>query len=249
MLKKIDGIVLKSLDYGESHQIIRVFSQQGGKISLMARGSKKPRSRLRAVTEPLTEATFLFFQGSGMGTLSQADVINPHASLRSDLLATAYSAYWLDLLDQLSEEKEPQPLLYRRLSQLLTLLEEQRDPEILTRIWELNLLTIAGYKPIVEHCTNCHRTGLPMRFSLALGGYLCADCLSHDPQALRMSPAVAKILPQLVALNLSRLGQIDVKPETNRGLEQILQAFMEYYLPVSFKTKSFLQQMRHLYPD
>lgn len=249
MLKRINGIVLKSLDYGESHQIIRVFSEQGGKLSLMARGSKKPRSRLRAVTEPLTEATFLFFQGSGIATLSQADVINPHSSLRTDLLATAYSAYWLDLLDQLSEEKESQPVLYRRLSQLLNLLEEKRDPEILTRIWELNLLTTSGYKPIVEHCAHCHRTGWQMRFSLLLGGYLCPHCFTRDQKALKLSPAVVKILSQLVTLNLSRLGQIRVKPETNRSLEQVLHAFMEYYLPISFKTKAFLQQMRSLYQD
>ena len=101
MLQKFKGIVLRAKDYGESHQIIQVFSDQKGKFSFMARGAKKPKSRFSAVTEPFTEGQFICFFGSGLANLSQGDMIDPHRSLSTDLMKSLYGSYWFELIDRL----------------------------------------------------------------------------------------------------------------------------------------------------
>ena len=76
MLNKWEGIVLRTIPYGESNKIVTMFTREAGKVTAMARGAKKPRSKLAAVTQPFTHGTFLIRKGRGMGTLSQGEPID-----------------------------------------------------------------------------------------------------------------------------------------------------------------------------
>ncbi|RAL25866.1 DNA repair protein RecO [Thermoflavimicrobium daqui] len=244
MLNKFEGMVLRAKDYGESHQIVLIFTEHMGKFTVMARGSKKAKSRFRAVTEPFTQAVFVCFAGSGMPTLSQADILKSRHSIRSDLLLTAYGAYWFELVDKLTEEKEPQPVIYRLLDQSFDLLEKGTDPDILTRIFELKMMKIAGYQPVLHHCVHCHSTLTPVLFSLKQGGFLCEKCRMTDHTAIQLTPATARILPILQVIDLRRLGEITVKPETKEVLQKVVQSFMDEYLPLQWKAREILKQLR-----
>ena len=46
MFQKVEGIVIRTTDYGETNKIVTIFSRELGKVSAMARGAKKPKSRL-----------------------------------------------------------------------------------------------------------------------------------------------------------------------------------------------------------
>ncbi|WP_124727818.1 DNA repair protein RecO [Staphylospora marina] len=244
MLSKFDGLILKARDYGESHQILTLLTEHQGKKAVMARGSKKTRSRFGAVTEPFTVGTFVAYGYSGMPTLTQADLIRSHHRIRSDLVLTAYGSYWLEMADRLTDEGEPVPGLYRLLLAALDRLESGTDPEIISRILELRFLALAGSAPVLEHCVQCRNSRTPARFSVRLGGFLCGECKEADPGSFEVSEAVAKILPLLAKVNPSRLGDVRVKPATNRHLEQIVQAFMAEHLPFGFKSLHVLKQLR-----
>ena len=67
MLNKWEGIVFRTIPYGESNKIVTLFTREAGKVTAMARGAKKPRSKLAAVTQPFTHGSFLIRKGRGMG--------------------------------------------------------------------------------------------------------------------------------------------------------------------------------------
>src|SRR5690606_25678140 len=118
-------------------------------------------------------------------------------------------------------EKEPFPQLYQLLLQLLTHLEEGRNPEILTRIFELRMLSICGYRPVFQHCVNCRSQSQPVRVSVIQGGFLCSECWHLDARSLLISEAVAKILPLLQKIDLGRLGKIQVRAETEQQVHHV----------------------------
>lgn len=211
----------------------------------MARGSKKTKSRFGAVTEPFTHAEFICYFGSGIPNLSQADLIYSYHAIRSDLLLTAYGAYWLDLVDKLMEEKEANPPLYRLLMQALDKLEKGTDPDILTRVIELRMLHVAGIAPVLHGCAHCgKKDGRPVRFSIRRGGFLCHRCESADAEAIQLTPAVIHLLPLLDGVPVERLGKVKVKPETKAQLEQLIQHFMREHLSMEFKSAQVLNQIR-----
>ncbi|MBA4547744.1 DNA repair protein RecO [Thermoactinomyces intermedius] len=247
MLNKYEGIVLKARDYGESHQILTVYTKNQGKVSFMARGSKKTKSRFGAVTEPFTRAHFVSFGNGNIATLSQADLISSHHLLRSDLLLTAYGAYWLELIDKTTEEKEADPFLYDLLTSLLEHLEQKKDPDILTFILELSVLKTAGYTPVTDRCVSCGSGRHPVRFSIRQGGWLCERCQDQDQNGILVSVASIRILRILQQVDPHRLGKIDVKPETKEQLEKMIRGFVEEYLPVRLKSLQLLEQFKKIW--
>ena len=101
MLMKQKGIIIKSVDYGESDKIITILNEYGAKIPLMARRAKKVKSGFQANTQLFVYGLFIYNKWRGMGTLNFVDVINQHYELQLDLLKVAMHLY---VLKQLTDQ-------------------------------------------------------------------------------------------------------------------------------------------------
>nr|WP_267879710.1 DNA repair protein RecO [Caldalkalibacillus mannanilyticus] len=178
MLIKTEGIIIRSKDYGEGNKIITIYSSQMGKISVMARGAKKTKSRLSSVSQLFTYGSFLIQKGSGhsLGTLSQGEIVQSFRELRHNLTLTAYAAYFAELLDKLVEDNERSTSLFNLLLTIFTYLEEEKDAEILARLYEMKMLMASGYRPVVLNCVNCACPEPLQHFSIREGGLLCRQC-------------------------------------------------------------------------
>src|SRR5690606_15477599 len=112
LLNKWEGIVLKSMPYGESNKIVTLYTREAGKMTAMARGAKKPASRLSAVTQTFTYGYYLLRTGRGMGTLEQGEPIDSMRHIREDLEATAYASYIVELIDRLTDDRGASPNVF-----------------------------------------------------------------------------------------------------------------------------------------
>ncbi|SER70258.1 DNA repair protein RecO [Salipaludibacillus aurantiacus] len=250
MLQKIEGIIIRTNDYGETNKILTVYSRENGKTALMARGAKRPKSRFASVSQLFVYGTFIYQKSKGIGTLNQADIIDSFRDVRSDLMVTAYGAVMVELIDRLTEDQDKNPYLFELLYQLLHHLNEGDDGEILLRILETKMLTYSGSTPTLHECANCGNTDLPFMFSLRFGGALCTQCLANDDYHLKVSPAVMKLLRLFQQINPARIGQISVKEETKKQLKEVLELYYQEYVGIKLKSKRFLDQMtRFSQPD
>lgn len=218
-------------------------------MAAMARGAKKPKSRLSAATQPFTSGWYLCYTGSGMATLSQAEIQRSRYGLRSDLLLTAVAAYITELLDKLTEERQVQPALFSQLETTLDMLEEGADPDILTHIFELKVLEAGGYRPRLDGCVHCGAVDQPVSFSVASGGFLCLDCVYRDKRAIPITSATARVLKLLQRVSPDRVGQVDLKRETRSQLERITRAFIDEHVGVPLKSRGFLERMKRDWQD
>ncbi|TKI95195.1 DNA repair protein RecO, partial [Bacillus wiedmannii] len=106
MFQKVEGIVIRTTDYGETNKIVTIFSRELGKVSAMARGAKKPKSRLASVSQLMTHGNFLIQMGSGLGTLQQGEIISTMKEIREDIFLTAYASFIVELTDKATEDKK-----------------------------------------------------------------------------------------------------------------------------------------------
>ncbi|MBN6888908.1 DNA repair protein RecO (recombination protein O) [Cytobacillus horneckiae] len=243
MLEKCEGIVIRTVNYGESNKIVTLFTREWGKVGVMARGAKKPSSRLSAVTQPFTYGHFLVQRGKGLGGLQQGDIIQSMRSIKEDIFLTAYVSYIVDLLDKGTEEKRPNPFLFELLMQSIQLINEGNDPEIITNIFEMKMLNQLGLYPVLNQCAICKNTDGEFSFSIREGGLICHRCLEKDPYHYKISPATVKLLRLFYYFDLSRLGNISVKDLTKAELKKIISAYYDEYSGLTLKTKRFLDQM------
>jgi DNA repair protein RecO (recombination protein O) len=243
MLQKCEGIVIRSTDYGETNKIVTLYTREWGKIGVMARGAKKPNSRLSSITQLFTHGYFLVQRGTGLGNVQQGETITSLRSIGEDIFLTAYASYIVELTDKCTEEKKPNPFHFELLFQTLNYLNEGYDPDVLMNIYEMKMLNVMGLYPVLNQCSVCGSTDGHFSFSIREGGFICHRCLSKDPYHFKLSPAAVKLLRVFYFFDLSRLGNISIKDETKAELKQIITSYYEEYSGLHLKTKKFLNSM------
>lgn len=244
MLKEAEGIVIRTRDYGEGHAIVTLFTREQGKMAVVARGVKKTRSRLAFLCQPFTHGRFLFFQGGGMPSLSQGEVLHAFRGLGGDLLNTAYAGYITELVDRLTGELEPHPGLFAQYLEALHAIESGADRQVIARIMEMKLLTVAGYLPQLDHCLRCRaRLAQAFWFDIGAGGIICSDCARHATQLLPLSSASLRLLRLFRQIDLRNLGKVSLKQETRRQLEQVMSGLLETHAGIASKARAFIQQL------
>ncbi|MFC5651733.1 DNA repair protein RecO [Paenibacillus solisilvae] len=243
MQYRVEGIVIRSMDYGENNKIITVYTKTNGKVGIIVRGAKKAKSRHGAMTQLFTYGEYLYFRNSGLGTLTHGEIIQSHHVLREQLEMAAYSSYAAELTDRVLQEEDASVYMFEQLHACLTSIEEGKDPQIIIQLYELKILEAAGYGPNFENCVSCGNDQGSMALSARSGGVLCERCRYRDPSAPVLTDGALKLLRLFRRMDLRRLGAIQVKDETKKQLKQALRLLMDMHINVNLKSRSFLDQM------
>lgn len=249
MLQRVEGIVLRANAYGESNVIITLLTRELGKIGVVARGAKKTNSRLASVTQLFTYGSFLIQKGSGLGTLSQGELIDSFRELRSDLVATAYASIVVELTDKAVEEKKNNPYLFELVLQLLQHMNEGADAEVLTYLFMTKMIPVLGYHPFFDQCVKCRcsaNENIFVAFSVREGGFLCQRCKQTDPYAFSVTEKSVKLMRLFYHFDVNRLGKIEVSEATKKNLQQILFSYYDEYSGIYLKSRKFLEQLKNM---
>lgn len=177
MLYRVEGIVIRSMDYGEGNAIITLCTENAGKVGVLVRGAKKVKSRHAALIQLFTTGEFVFFRNNGgLGTLNAGEITKSHHPLREDLVKAAYASYACELLDRVLHDEETGSFWYRQLTACLNALEEDKDPGIINNVFEMKVLQAAGYGPQLDSCIVCgkYKPDEELRISPRLGEFSAA---------------------------------------------------------------------------
>ncbi|MBT2285422.1 DNA repair protein RecO [Paenibacillus polymyxa] len=245
MLYRVEGIVIRSMDYGEGNKIITLCTESGGKVGVLVRGAKKPKSRHAALVQPFTYGQYVYFRNTGLGTLNAGEIVESYHELREDLVKASYASYACELLDRVLQDEETGTFWFKQLKACLQALKEEKDPLVITSLYEMKILQASGYGPQFDECISCNqeRPDEQLFISPRLGGVLCRACKHFDPPAMSVSPKALKLLRLFAQLDLQRLGNISVSESTRDEIKKLMRAFMDHQLGLNLKSRSFLDQM------
>ncbi|WP_405170230.1 DNA repair protein RecO [Paenibacillus sp. FSL H8-0280] len=245
MLYRVEGIVIRSMDYGEGNKIITLCTESGGKVGVLVRGAKKPKSRHAALVQPFTYGQYVYFRNTGLGTLNAGEIVESYHELREDLIKASYASYACELLDRVLQDEETGTFWFKQLKACLQALKEEKDPVVITSLYEMKILQASGYGPQFDECISCNqeRPDEQLFISPRLGGVLCRACKHFDPPAMSVSPKALKLLRLFAQLDLQRLGNISVSESTRDEIKKLMRAFMDHQLGLNLKSRSFLDQM------
>ncbi|WP_219836310.1 DNA repair protein RecO [Paenibacillus sp. R14(2021)] len=243
MQYRVEGIVIRSMDYGEGNKIITLLTNTHGKIAVIVRGAKKVRSRHGSLSQLFTYGEYLFFRNSGLGTLTHGEIIESHHVLREQLELTAYSSYAAELVDRALQEEDAGSYMFEQLKACLASFAEGKDVMITMQLFEMKILEAAGYGPDFNACVSCGNTVPPMALSARGGGILCSRCRYKDQEALELSDSALKLLRLYRGLDLRRLGNVQVKDDTKKQLKQAMRLLMDMHIGLPLKSRSFLDQL------
>jgi len=152
------GIVLRRIAFGETDNIITLYTRERGRVSAIAKGARRASSRTSGACEILTCARYNLAVGKSLDVVTQAEVKNAFPALRKDLTRLASGQYLAELLDKFVVDEDPHPELFTLLRASLLLLERMPEPQTAARWFELRLLDLAGYGPDLTTCSICGET-------------------------------------------------------------------------------------------
>jgi len=248
LLYRVEGIIIRSMDYGEGNKIVTLLTRTHGKAGVMIRGAKKPKSRHGSLAQPFTCGEFTYFKTSGLGTLNHGEIMASHHLLREDLILAAHASYVCELVDRALQDEDAGTYIYEQLKAYLRALEEGKDPAVCTHLFEMKILQAAGYAPELALCVSCGRDYGPFAFSARMGGVLCPQCRTKDPQAPEPGETALKLLRLFRHTDLRRLGAVTLKEETKKELAVLMRQLMDTHLGLQLKSRSFLDQLDRLGP-
>lgn len=243
VLVKIEGIILRTQDYGETHKIVTLLTKETGKIGGIARGAKKPKSRMAAITQPFIHAEFLMQTGSNLGTLQQGEILSSLRPIREDIIKTAYATYLAELTDKLTDSRQTDLFQFQQLLQTYIWIAEDKDPEVLTMMYEFKMFRKAGFAPTVHACVNCGNNTGSFSFLVTEGGLLCPKCKHLDANAVALKDNMVRLLRIFSEVDIKRVGDISIKTENKQLLQQLIEAYYDRYGGYFIKSKKFLKQL------
>jgi DNA repair protein RecO (recombination protein O) len=176
---KTEAIVLRSIRYGEADRILHLYTPAEGRVSAIAKGVRRARSRFGARLEPFFHIHAVLHEGrSELLTVTGADTLDPHASLRDHAATLDAAARACDAVARLFETADPHPEVFRLLANELVLLSS--DPAHAGPAnglaFRLKLLLAAGIVPQLGSCASCGEPDHLRGFSAAAGGVVCGSC-------------------------------------------------------------------------
>jgi len=241
-----EAIVIRRANLGEADRVVTLYTRDHGKLAAAARGARKPGSRFAGRLELFTQLRALLGQGRTLDVVSQVEVIEPFAAIRTDLVRLGAASLVVEVTDRATPDRDPQPAVYRALRQALEIIAKG-DAELAAMWFAAQILVLAGYAPVVDRCVVCGRAvGRSAAFSFALGGSLCAADRSRDPGAVPASVVALAAIGFLREASPKSLTRVSFDRRQRAEVESLLRGYVEYRLEVRLRSPLVIEQLGRL---
>lgn len=248
-LAETEALVLRRFDYSETSQIARLYTKSDGRLSVIAKGIKRPNRDLQGPLDLLCLADVAFTGGpeTELLTLRRYHVVTGFPGLRRELERLIAALYLADLLCEGTRDRDSDPALFDLWVASLRALESATAEEcdVIVLRAELGFLEAGGFLPSFDSCIRCgsRLAAEPTRLSAARGGMLCAACAAASPSdGLRLTAGQRRTLSHLLGLPPGRARSIALLPRDRRVLRRALTTLLEHVLEKELPSAGFLMR-------
>ncbi len=245
------GFILRNRDYLEADRLISIFTEKYGKIGAIAKGVKKPKSSLRACTQPFCYSELFLRRGKSLDIVSQGRILEFFGHSREDMVSVMYLLYMTEILDKILPENQPYPELFFHTIEIVQTLENKGPRPILLRYFEAQVMNDLGFSPVLNQCVNCgSQKALGEFFSIVEGGLLCKECYQRTTEPVFfMNAEVLAVLKLLLRADLKMIERLRLNEQTHAQIERFWEKYLEYHLERRFALKNALSVLKKMMPS
>ena len=241
-----EAIIIKKFKLGEADRILTLYTPHLGKIRAVAKGVRRPRSKMSGHLELLTHSLVSLARGRNLDTVTGCQTINSFLTLKSDLELTSCALYAIELVDQFTPDNFENYPLFQLLLETLQCLCQASCNELVLRYFELHLLDKVGYRPQLHQCVSCRSTLEPVTnsFCPSAGGMLCPECTMSHPFTYPLSINTQKVLRLLQNSDYTTASRLKMNPELSHQLEVVMKHYVRYLLEREVKSVTWLNTLK-----
>lgn len=245
MNNKTEVIILKNSDYRDADALLNVLSKDYGKMTFVARGIRKPKSKNANSCSLFQQSIFHFdlHEQRSMQSLRTAELKYSYRKIREDLTKQSIASIMVEAMDKIDIEVVEES--FELLETSLRFLDTTDNPMALLGLYIARICEMCGIDPYVDGCVRCQREDHLTAISLNDGGFICSSCFNENLH-IKKDRSVLKFFRLFNKADITQFPLIEeITPCNYSDIEDILAFFMEYS-GVNLRSLKFLQHISNL---
>ena len=236
--------MLRKLDYGEADRIFTLLTRTHGKVGAIAKGVRRPESKLGPSLELYGHVDVLLAKGRGeLDVVAQVQRM-PGLRIAGDVEVMSHAALIAELAERVCEDRHPVDGVYELTVMALDELARETDPRRASAYFMMAALDLLGYAPQLAVCASCERplAAKAAAFSAVAGGFLCDSCALPGMGTVPL--AAIKVLRLMASGDIATYRRLKLDPLLIEAIEAVLTSQLEHHLDRRLKSLQFLRQMK-----
>lgn len=224
---KTKGIILAQNNMGDYDKMCTLLTPDLGKIGCSAKGARKPKSTLMAGTQFLCFGDFLIYKGASSYHINSCEPIEIFYNLRLDIDKLTYASKVAKIVNDVTDENQnTYRILQLTLNTIYMLSETEKDMEFILSIFKIRLLSILGFRPVIDKCVNCKTKEKLRYFSFKNSGFKCEACGRQDKGAMEISDTTIKAIRYIILSDPKKIYSFELSEENKKELQLVSKIFL-----------------------
>ncbi len=239
MLRRTEGIVLKTAPFGEADLIVAYLTYDFGLIKTFAKSPRKIKSRFGSSLEPLTCSKISFWgkEDANLPRLTQSDIILTFQSIREKMDCFFRVSEIIELTANFLPEGEVNKNAFMLFLNTLKTIEKNCNVLLDVILYKIKFLGLIGYAPKLDGCACCGKSGLS--FYISQGSIICGKCTIGMDSPIRLSPGAIKLYESLSKWDSSLVGRIKPSKSLLSELSNMINDHIRYTLSKPLRSSAF----------
>jgi len=249
VISSTKAIVLNKKNFGDTSLICNLFSNQYGKITIIAKGAKSIKNPLGALLQPLNyiDCVYYYKSNRNIQTLTEASLINKYYEIEKKFVKMQYALTIIDVINHVTHAEYPSEIIFRLTYKTLETInnEDVNKINISFIFFQLQYLRYLGYDPAINYCVNCNTQLLNAIFDYSAGQLVCIQC-SNNKSDIKFDQETLSIIQFLMKTHITKIiSSFNYDIKKCKIINKFLFKFMMFHLPDVRKSKA----LKALYHD
>jgi len=239
VLISTSAIVLKTIPYGDTSVIARMFTEDQGKVTILAKGAWRPKNNAGALLEPMNHIHLQYYHKNSreIQVLKDGGFTQQFSNLRKELSKVIVGLTIVEMMDKSTLDNNPFPILYRLGWRVLEKLNDKKQNIWLVFVFFLYQLSLRlGFLPNIKKCSKCNADLISGCFDNYTGELICVNCSTQSKISLDENSLSA--LQKLEGLHLDDLQTLSINIQGITNSIQFLDLFISFHLEGLKKLRS-----------
>lgn len=202
MIIEVKGLVIRTVNLSENDKLLTLFTEEYGKITAVANGSRTIKSRYLAAAQLFCYGSYMLYQRGDRYWVREVTLIESFFDLRANLSCMSLAAYICDVADDVVEENAPEKALLRLvLNSLYAIAAGHYQQAQIKAVFEMRAAAVLGFCPILDGCHLCEKEKSEMYLDVMNGILVCSECRESNvmPLIIEEDIRTASIICRLTA--------------------------------------------------
>lgn len=243
-----EGLILTEQTIGENDKLVTVLTRSNGIIRCFVKGAKLLKGRRCTATQSLSYSRLSIFSGRDKYIIDEAEPVEIFFNLRTDIEKLALAQYFCELAMYIVPENSPaDDYLSLILNSLFVLSNGKRPGLMVKAVYEMRLLSTAGYMPDLVCCNKCkcyeHDT---MYFIFNDGKLMCQNCFDGNPFSVALSRGELTALRYSIYSDPKKIFSFSVPDKSLAVFADCAEKFLLSITDRNFNSLDFYKKIRTL---